>query len=284
LTYVLEKGDKVDKGVAYLVGGIGERVATVVFKLDIRSKKWSKVKTQTREYGVPRFNHSTVYYKNKLFVFAGETINGNNFSSRTILNDVKMLDFNEGIWRTIAHDKNYVQPRRNHACVQIQSHLMIVHGGLADNGSVLNDFWIFNLKLCTWEQFKIAGEEFPCLTHHTMTCVESSQFASDDSYNLPIEGLFVFGGKKGQDLYPTNDVYILPMYKSLTKTFENYLSESRREKFSKKDGLLSHFYIKPHILGQSPHPRFSHHSVFLPNKGYIVIYGGRNDEMYETSS
>lgn len=74
------------------------------------------------------------------------------------------------------------------------------------------------------------------------------------------------------------------MYKSLTKKFEGYLSSSRKDKFTKKDGPLSHFYIKPHILGQAPHPRFSHHTTYLPNKGYLVIYGGRNDEMYETSS
>lgn len=107
-TFATEKVGKKTKGFGYLVGGIGERVATEVYKLDISNKLWVKVSTESQEYGVPRFNHSTVFYKNKLFVFAGETINNNNFSSRTILNDMKALDLEDGVWTTISPGKHYI--------------------------------------------------------------------------------------------------------------------------------------------------------------------------------
>ena len=77
---------------AYLIGGVGEKIADTVHRLDIALNKWTEISTISKEIGNFRFNHSAVHYDGKIYLFAGETIDHSNFASRTILNDVRILD------------------------------------------------------------------------------------------------------------------------------------------------------------------------------------------------
>ena len=38
----------------------------------------------------------------------------------------------------------------------------------------------------------------------------------------------------------------------------------------------------PETVGNPPCPRFGHTALFLRDKAYYMIYGGRNDGLYET--
>lgn len=96
-------GTEPHSGVAYLIGGVGEKIANKVHLLDIASEKWTEIATVSKEIGNFRFNHSAVFYEGKIYLFAGETIDHSNFTSRTLLNDVRILDLSSLIWSSIAH-------------------------------------------------------------------------------------------------------------------------------------------------------------------------------------
>ena len=44
------------------------------------------------EFGAPRFNHTSVCYKNQIFVFGGEKMRSNNYDTRTRLNDIVIFE------------------------------------------------------------------------------------------------------------------------------------------------------------------------------------------------
>ena len=71
------------------------------------------------------------------------------------------------------------------------------------------------------------------------------------------EGLYIFGGrdKKGE---VTNGLYMVNT------------EVKKRYKFEKVD-----------TIGHPPLPRYGHCMVYYPKKQYLVIYGGRNDTLWE---
>jgi len=109
---------------------------------------------------------------------------------------------------------------------------MMIHGGLSTTGQALNDFWIFNLKHHTWENFKLAGATFPALCYHSMILVESNNSAKDTRNYLPVEGIFIFGGKKGKEFLSCNDILVIPLQKSLSRQLENYFLQTTKEAFT----------------------------------------------------
>ena len=114
-----------------------------------------------------------------------------------------------------------------------------------------------------------------------MILVESVNSVKDFGASLPVEGIFIFGGKKGADFIATNEIFVIPLKKSMTRALENYFLQTTKEAFTKKYGMLSHYWFKLPTLGTPPCPRYSHHASFLQNRSQMVIYGGRNNEVLE---
>lgn len=244
---------------------MGEKIAEKVYQLEIAKEKWTEIQTVSKESGNFRFNHTAVYFEGKIYLFGGETITLSNFTSRTLLNDVRILDLSTLVWVSVPPGQNFVTPRRNHSCALYKSFMMI-HGGLSVTGQTLNDFWIFNLKHFKWENFKLAGGVFPALCYHTMILVESVNSVKDFGTSLPVEGIFIFGGKKGADFISSNDIYVIPLKKSMTRALESYFLQTTKEAFTKKYGMLSHYWFKLPTVGTPPCPRYSHHASFLQHK------------------
>ena len=80
---------------------MGEKIADTVHRLDIAGEKWVEVQTVSKESGNFRFNHTAVYFEGKIYVFAGETITQSNFTSRTLLNDIRILDLSTRTWNSV---------------------------------------------------------------------------------------------------------------------------------------------------------------------------------------
>lgn len=72
-------------------------------------------------------------------------------------------------WISINASGEYINPRRNHIAVAAGK-LMIVNGGLTQNGEVLNDTWTFNFESKTWSPLFVYKYP-PYLSHHTACAV-----------------------------------------------------------------------------------------------------------------
>ena len=56
--------------------------------------------------------------------------------------------------------------RRNHISLLIGSHIFI-YGGVSQNKEILNDCWIYDLKLCQWAMIESIGRHPLALGHHS---------------------------------------------------------------------------------------------------------------------
>lgn len=64
----------------------------VFFRYDFKKQEFTEFEGVKKDIGVPRFNHTTILYKNKFYLFGGEIFNNFEFRARRVLNDIKILD------------------------------------------------------------------------------------------------------------------------------------------------------------------------------------------------
>ena len=191
----------------------------------------------------------------------------------------------------------------------------MVHGGIhyegtGDNREYLDDMWIFNMKTQLWASFYPKYGKLPQLAYHTM-CVsnydtnlqfnskviappklkeivitvntEENQVFSNRGEDGIVKKkkkkvvklrrrasvlvsqkntqLFCFGGKSSSSTEPVNDLYLMEV-----------------------DGFGGNC-TKIKTIGQKPTGRFGHGMWYMEkydHSGDLIIYGGRNDYIYET--
>ncbi len=152
-------------------------------KLVKEYKKFDKIQIQ------PRAFHSTIYYKESLFVFGGK--------ANEHTNAVHEFHTRAETWKEIPtnEDAEKPTPRYGHTA-QMHNHIMYVFGGYDSNGSCDNYLYRFHLKESKWIS-KVCMPSIPPRFHHTMNVTDTNM-------------LIIFGGKNEQGrLY--NDLHAITL-------------------------------------------------------------------------
>ena len=155
--------------------------------------------------------------------------------------------------------------RRNHISLLIGTHIFI-YGGISANKEILNDCWIYDLKLCQWENIQSIGRSPPPLAHHCSCLALEKDLLINDTFNiyhkpknirgtvdlLKMDGVFFFGGINSNQM-PSNLFFHMTI------------------------GIKPVIFDTPNIDGKPPNPRIDASMDFAQNISMIIIYGGKNE-------
>ena len=253
-----------------LSGGVSTNMKEMNFwSLNIKSLEWKKISSMNQTNG--RFGHTTIYNDNKIFIYGGRIKEKN----KSILVGLEIFSLKD-----YTFSKPYIQKeppdRRNHIALYICNH-MLIHGGVDVNNEILSDCHFLNLETLKWiephiEQYtkkpKVYGHSyslvipFKILNNKNFSIYKFPEFANSSITvnKIKIKGLYIFGGKTEEDGGLTNDLWILMMgQKPLT-------------------------WMKPNISGKPPSPRYFHTMDYYEKANYLIVHGGRNDELSTTSA
>ena len=251
-----------------IAGGISTKMKTLaIWRLNLTTLEWNQVKTESAIEN--RYGHTALSVNNKLYIFGGKT----KYNNTSYMNNLDIFSFTEKkiINSQISGEKP--ENRKSHIAVFVGSQ-MLIHGGINDEGKILEDSYLFNIHTLTWNKCIINKIcEQPKLWGHACCLVIPGQILYNPKFNIyrfpeidtvkkkniKKKGLFVFGGKSNEDGL-SNQLWILLMGK---KPLE---------------------WIKVDTKGKSPVPRYFHTMNFYERGNYIIMHGGRNDIFSEKSA
>ena len=155
--------------------------------------------------------------------------------------------------------------RRNHISLLIGSHIFI-YGGVSQSKEILNDCWIYDLKLCQWAMIESIGRHPLALAHHSACLAIEKDQLINDTFNvyhkpknirgtvdlLKLDGVFFFGGINNNKI-PSNSLFHMTI------------------------GIKPVIFDIPNIVGRPPKPRIDASMDFAQNINMIIIYGGKNE-------
>ena len=136
----------------WIIGGLNEKPINRIFKFDFETLEVEEQQSDSNNsqdfsrYGVvPSFNHTTILHKGKLFNFGGEMFTSESYSSRVNLNTIRVLNTKSIDWDVPTPKGDFIIGRKNHIAVGFSKY-MLIHGGIDDSESVLNDTFIYNIS------------------------------------------------------------------------------------------------------------------------------------------
>ena len=252
-----------------ITGGISTNMKIFsLWRLNISSLEWKKINP---EHSIEnRYGHTALSVNNKLFIFGGKT----KYSNISYMNGLDIFSFNE---KKIINPPVYGEKpenRKSHIAVFVGNQ-MLIHGGINDDGKVLDDAYLFNMHSLTWSKCAINRiDHHPKLWGHACCLVIPGQILYNPKFtiysypefdtvrkkNIKKKGLFVFGGKSTEDGGLSNQLWILIMGK---KPLD---------------------WIKADTKGKAPIPRYFHSMNFYERGNYVILHGGRNDTFSENSA
>ncbi|KAI0744793.1 galactose oxidase [Earliella scabrosa] len=167
----------VDRKIFVFGGGEGPAYYNDVYILDTAMRRWMHpLFPEGTVLPPPRRAHTSVLYKNKLWIFGG----GN---GSTALNDVWTLDVGGSVDRLrweLVETRGKKPTARGYHTANLIGNVMVVVGG-SDGRECFSDIWCLNLDTLLWKLVKL-GESHKRLSH-TATQVGSY--------------LFIYGGHDG---------------------------------------------------------------------------------------
>ena len=249
-----------------------EIIKTINNKVD--SWKWKKIEYRSDSDFEGRFGHVCLPYKNGLVLYGGEKHYNKVLRVRECFNDVRYFNLETNELKFIKTWGDFVEGRRNHTGVII-SKIMLIYGGINNNGKLLNDVTYLNLETQKWNlcevEPSILNEEG--LSFHSMCAVFKADIKASSPYNTPEymesfkkgilissqrnvkeEGLYVFGGKNKNN-EANNKLKVLKLWKKPLA------------------------WIEPHTEGVAPCARYQHSMNYQEESNFLIIYGGRNDKI-----
>ena len=249
----------------YLSGGLSINMKQItIWTLNIETLEWNKIQIKNSAYS--RYGHSTVYYQNKIYFFGGTV----KIEKTTMLGGLEIFSLNDKSF-IIYNAKGNPCKRKNHIA-EIIGNSMLIHGGLDEENQVLDDCHILNLQQMTWSSPIINPiNQNPKLFGHSSCLVLPNNIITNNAYNIykipDIDffgkkgkkniqrGLYVFGGKTKEINGLTNNLWILLIGKQPLQ------------------------WIQVETKGIQPSPRYYHSMNFYEKGRYIIIHGGRNDNL-----
>ena len=252
-----------------ITGGISTNMKIFsLWRLNISTLEWKKI---TPEHSIEnRYGHTALSLNNKLFIFGGKT----KYLNISYMNGLDIFSFNEKKVINPAVFGDKPENRKSHIAVFIGNQ-MLIHGGINDEGKVLDDTYLFNMHTLTWNKCIINKiDHHPKLWGHACCLVIPGQILYNPKFtiysypefdtvrkkNIKKKGLFVFGGKSTEDGGLSNQLWILTM------------------------GRKPLDWIKVDTKGKSPIPRYFHSMNFYERGNYVIMHGGRNDTFSENSA
>ena len=242
----------------YLFGGNSSNINSHQFwKFNLSNNTWTNITSSIMPE--PRRGHSGVIYKNKYYIFGGKYINNQGFARLDI------FDFNTNSWVNNYYNYFLYKLRRNHIACLIGPH-MLIHGGVDENGEILDDSYLLNLNSnLIWSKTSIMPILIPPkLAYHSCCLVITSDIKYNNKfsiYKIPNSffakklnskikemGMYVFGGKNKTIC---NDMWLLKIGK---KPLE---------------------WMKVFTVGAPPCPRYLCSMNFYEKGNFIIIHGGK---------
>ena len=252
-----------------LSGGVCTNMKEMTFwHLNVKNIEWKKMPSINHTNN--RFGHTTIYDENKVYIYGGRIKEKN----KSILVGLEIFSLKE--YKYYKPDmQNEPQDRRDHIALYLND-FMLIHGGVNSNNEILSDCHLLNLQNLKWsepyiEQFtpkpKLYGHTgclvvpFKLLNHKNFNIykfpeIETNNMLSVDK--IKKKGIYIFGGKTKEDV--SNDLWILLL------------------------GQKPFNWIKPITKGKPPSPRYFHSMNFYEKANYLIIHGGRNDILSQTSA
>ena len=247
-----------------ITGGISSYMKNLpIWSLDIIKLQWEKINQNFQIDN--RYGHSALSLDNKLYIYGGKT----KYSNSWVLNGLEIFSF---INNTYSHNNEtgiIPEKRRNHIAIFIGQQ-MFIHGGINENGNVLNDSFLLNVNQLRWSKCNIDKMcHCPKLFGHACSLVIPTIYLYNPKFNIysipendnikkkkiKEKGLYVFGGKSKEDGGLTNQLWILIIGKQPLE------------------------WIRPETKGKPPIPRYFHTMNFYERGNYLIIHGGRNDTL-----
>ncbi len=183
------------------------------------------------------------------------------------MGDLEYFNLIDDTWYfPTVYTKSILPLRRNHIA-ETFSNFMIIQGGLNDEGSFLNDTYIFNYIQLKWLELTIDDSlEFPYAAYHAACFIlpkelknttKLSIYKLPDNYRRSLEayyGLLIFGGKNRYNK-ETNELWLL------------------------KIGMKPLEWKPLHLTvkGKPPRERYLHTMTYYEERQMVIIHGGRND-------
>ena len=252
----------------YLSGGLSTNMKEMNFwSLNVKNIEWKKIPAMNQTNC--RFGHTTIYDENKIYIYGGRIKEKNT----SILVGLEIYSLKEN-----SFSKPYIQKeppdRRDHIAIYICNH-MLIHGGVGISNEILSDCYLLNLQTLKWidppiEQYspkpKLYGHTcclvipYQLLNHKNFNIYKFPEIEINSDNKIKQKGLYIFGGKTKEYGGLTNDLWILIMGKN---------------PFS---------WMKVNTLGKPPSPRYFHSMDYYEKGNYLIIHGGRNDNLSATSA
>lgn len=247
-----------------LIGGVSRSINSDVNYFFPSHKKWEKISTSGVE-AEPRFGHTSVEYKKKLYVFGGGTDFNSIHKLRECLNGVKSLNIETKEWQNVRCEGGFIGTRKNHCAVMVGKH-MFINGGMNQKNHLLEDSAVLNLEKTKWKVVNVRGQGPGVIGFHTAAVVlDPGQKSVLSIYHLPYvkstlvkyPGVYFFGGIR-ENRQASNELFLLNI------------------------GTRPLSWTRPETQGAPPSPRFQHSMVYNEKLNVIVIFGGRVDSNNST--
>ena len=249
----------------YLSGGLSTNMKQLpIWLLNMETLEWNKLLLKNTTYS--RFGHTSIYYQNKIYFFGGTL----KIEKSSLLTSLEIFSFHDKSF-VVSESKGGPCKRKNHIA-ELIGNTMLIHGGLDEEDQILDDCFILNLLTLKWfipvinlntPHPKVYGHS-SCLVIPNSVITNSAfsvykipdvEYVSKKGKKNIQKGLYIFGGKTREINGLTNNLWILLL------------------------GQIPLQWIKPETKGIQPSPRYYHSMNYYEKSNYIIIHGGRNDNL-----
>ena len=249
----------------YLSGGLSTNMKQLpIWLLNMETLEWNKLLLKNTTYS--RFGHTSIYYQNKIYFFGGTL----KIEKSSLLTSLEIFSFHDKSF-VVSESKGGPCKRKNHIA-ELIGNTMLIHGGLDEEDQILDDCFILNLLTLKWFIPVInLNTPHPKVYGHSSCLVVPNSVITNSAfsvYKIPDveyvskkgkkniqKGLYIFGGKTREINGLTNNLWILLL------------------------GQIPLQWIKPETKGIQPSPRYYHSMNYYEKSNYIIIHGGRNDNL-----
>ena len=129
-----------------ITGGISSNMKYLsIYSLNLLKIEWEKINQNLQLDN--RYGHTALSLNNKLYIFGGKT----KYSTSSILNGLEVFSFQNNSYSNNTISGDNPENRRNHIAAFIGAQ-MLIHGGINENGKVLNDSYLLNINKLKWNK------------------------------------------------------------------------------------------------------------------------------------
>ena len=251
-------------------GGISTNMKSLaVWGLNLETLEWAKINSNGMTNN--RYGHTSIFYQNKLYFFGGKS----KYQNLNLTCGLEVLSLSDHIYSIPITGKVNPEPRRNHTA-ELIGNQMLIFGGISENNEILSDCYLLNFNPLSWNIAVINKyAPAPKVFGHSSCLVIPRELLNKPKFSIysypTIEpgkgnnlikekGIYIFGGKTKEDGGLSNQLWILVT------------------------GKKPMSWIQPQTKGKPPSPRYFHSMSFYEKGNFLIIHGGRNDSMSESSA